>query len=652
MDQTIYSIGPPADWIERREVDFAANSRDRDSPFYYPLVDFQTRVRDDAIESYTYTVEKINDTSRLEDASQFLTELADEHQHLCFHRFDIIRSGERLPALHADDIEVYRRETELESHITNRRLTVDLSVDDLRAGDLVEIEKTIIDRVGEHPLRVRHYYENFWLGWTFPVKQQRIRIDNQSSQRLTLQHHRIDGGNVRDEVEQLEPGERFDRSYSDLEPWHIPETTPTWWWPNSLRVSRAQTWPQVSRYLYDFYTGAGAFDNNLDPGDLPHIGLGDDPRDNVIRIVRFVQNEIRYRGRHHGIYTHTPRPPAEVIRRRAGDCKDKSNLLVALLRAIGIDANLALVNGEIGKGIDTLPPSPHLFDHMIVRVRVDAETRYFDATIKKQGGDFDHAAELDYGYALNLTAGGEELARLPYRREEPAFSVDLRLDLRDGGAGRGRLDLRFVYHRGDADLARLRFASTEKSQIADESRESARNNTGFELDIEQPATIVDDDLERNILVVEEAYSLLNLDRTHQRNQIEIDSGLSQRFPLPASADFPLALYANGQMEFHLAVSYPRRPPVIAGKLELSNKHFDFADRIRVDGRTIHFEARMTPHSDCVELSELDDYRREIEKVWERSQFFFPVKVGLNWPLGWLFLLAVVVFGLIMILFTD
>ena len=652
MDQTIYSIGPPADWIERRAADSEASSRDRDSPFYYPLVDFQSRVRDDTIERYAYTVEKINDASRLEDASQFLTELADEHQHLCFHRFDIIRAGERIPALHADDIEVYRRETELESHITNRRLTVDLSVDDLRAGDLVEIEKTIIDRVGEHPLRVRHYYEKFWLGWTFPVTQQRIRIDNQSSHRLALHHHRIDGGKARDQIDYLEPGQRFDRVYSDLEPWHIPETTPSWWLPDNLQVSRAQTWPQVSRYLYDYYTGAGIFDSKLDPGDLAHIGLGEDPRDNVIRIVRFVQNEIRYRGRHHGIYTHTPRPPAEVMQRRAGDCKDKSNLLVALLRTIGIDANLVLVNSEIGKGIDTLQPSPHLFDHMIVRVRVDAETRYFDATIKKQGGDFDHAAELDYGHALNLSAGGEALARLPYRREEPSYSVDLRLDLREAGAGRGRLDLRFVYHRVDADLVRLQFASTEKSQIADESRESVKTNTGFELDVEQPATIVDDDLGRNILVVEESYSLLNLDRTHQHNQIEIDSGLSQRFPVPASTDFPLELYANGQMEFRLAVRYPRPPPAIGGKLDLSNRHFDFADRIRVDDRTIHFEARITPHTDRVERAELEDYRREIDKVWQRSRFFFPVKVGLRWSFGWMFLLAVVVFGLIMILFTD
>lgn len=652
MNPNIYSIGPTPDWAERLEIDLDTNVSDGESPYDCILMDYQDRVGDQQCESYIHTVGQINDASQLEAASQMLTELGEESEHLVLHRFDIIRAGERIAALDSDAIEVYRRETELESHITNRRLTVDTSIDDLRIGDLIEVEKTIIERAGEHPVWVKHHFRMFALDWGYPVSQLRITIDNRSSHRLTLQHHRIDGGVWQDDIETVEPGTRYSQSYFDLEAIQIPETAPEWWWTNCMLVSRTQTWNQVSRYLYDYYTRAGSFDSGFDRAALEPIGLGDDIRGNVIRIVRFVQNEIRYRGRHHGIYSHTPRPPDEVLRRRAGDCKDKSNLLVALLRAIDVEANLALVATGFGKSLDRLQPSPQLFDHMIVRARVDDETRYFDATIKKQGGDFDHVTDLDFGYALNLTAAGEALAALPFHRQQPSYKVAFRLDLRDGKSGRGRLEVRREFHRGDADFVRQKFASTEKRQIAEESRDWVKNQIGCELVVEQPVAITRDDTEANVLVVEESYSIINLGRTHPRNQIEVDSSLYQHFPLPAGPDFPLQLHADGHMEFDLAVQYPHRPPPTATELKLSNRHFAYTDRVWLDGRVMHFATQITPHTDRVERGELEAYRLEAEKIWNRSRYLLPIKVGFGWSCGWIFLFAVIVFGLVMILFTD
>ena len=652
MEKNVYSIGPVPDWVERHEIDLARDVSDGESPYVCIFMDYQDLVGDEVCESYVRTIGQINDASRLEEASQMLTELVEEVEHLVLHRFDIIRAGERIPALNADDVEIYRRETELESHITNRRLTVDISVDDIRIGDLIEVEKTIVERAGEHPVWVKHHFRVIALDWMYPVLQLCLRIDNRSSHPLTLQHHRIDGGVWQDDIETVEPGTRYTRNYLDLEPMQIPDTTPAWWWANCVLVSRKQTWAQLSSYLYDYYTRAGSFDSGLDRAALEPIGLGDDTRDNVIRIVRFVQNEIRYRGRHHGIYTHTPRPPDEVMRRRAGDCKDKSNLLVALLRAIDVDASLALVNVDFGKSIDRLQPSPQLFNHMVVCVRVDGQTRFFDATIKKQAGDFDHAADLDFGFALVLTAAGEALVELPYRREQPSYRVQLWLDLRDGRAGRGRLDVRREFHGNDADRVRQKFAASEKRQVAEESREWVKSLSGFDLSIERPVTITSDDTGENVLVVEETYSIANLDRTHPRNQVEIDSGLYQHFPIPAGPDFPLQLHADGHMEFDLEVRYPRRPPPTATQLKLSNSFFAYADRVWLDGRTIRFETQITPRTDRVERADLEAYRREAEQIWNRSRCIAPIKVGLVWSSGWIFLFAVIVFGVVMILFTD
>ena len=63
--------------------------------------------------------------------------------------------------------------------------------------------------------------------------------------------------------------------------------------------------------------------------------------------------------------------PSEVIQRHYGDCKDKANLLVAMLRAAGIKANLALLDVGPGPDVSTALPGISLFDHAIVYVPAD-----------------------------------------------------------------------------------------------------------------------------------------------------------------------------------------------------------------------------------------------------------------------------------------
>jgi transglutaminase-like putative cysteine protease len=53
--------------------------------------------------------------------------------------------------------------------------------------------------------------------------------------------------------------------------------------------------------------------------------------------LRYVAIEI-------GVHAFRPRTPAEVLNNRYGDCKDKANLLAALLREMGIPSSIALIN--------------------------------------------------------------------------------------------------------------------------------------------------------------------------------------------------------------------------------------------------------------------------------------------------------------------
>ncbi|HET9650959.1 MAG TPA: transglutaminase-like domain-containing protein, partial [Usitatibacter sp.] len=67
-----------------------------------------------------------------------------------------------------------------------------------------------------------------------------------------------------------------------------------------------------------------------------------------------------------GIYGYKPYPVSETLARRFGDCKDKASLMVALLRGLGIDADLALVRTRHMGALAPQPASIAVFDHAIV----------------------------------------------------------------------------------------------------------------------------------------------------------------------------------------------------------------------------------------------------------------------------------------------
>ena len=108
------------------------------------------------------------------------------------------------------------------------------------------------------------------------------------------------------------------------------------------------------------------------PAELQHAG--------VEAIVAWLHAHIRYTGIELSDAELVPWTPAEVTARGFGDCKDKASLLVAMLRAAGVTANVALL--DTGPGIDLDPGLPGLgvFDHAIVREFLGGKDVCNDAT--------------------------------------------------------------------------------------------------------------------------------------------------------------------------------------------------------------------------------------------------------------------------------
>jgi transglutaminase-like putative cysteine protease len=117
-----------------------------------------------------------------------------------------------------------------------------------------------------------------------------------------------------------------------------------------------------------------------------------------------VQAEIRYFSVSLGESSHRPSQPGLVLERRYGDCKDKSLLLMSLLKELNIPSRAVLLQSKGRKSLSKSLPSPQLFDHAIVQVTIGGKAFYLDPTRLGQYGKLDRLGQVHEGSLALLVA--------------------------------------------------------------------------------------------------------------------------------------------------------------------------------------------------------------------------------------------------------
>ena len=126
-----------------------------------------------------------------------------------------------------------------------------------------------------------------------------------------------------------------------------------------------------------------------------------------------VQDEYRHLEEDVELEGAPPARPGVVARRRFGNAKDLSFVLVQLLRGLGMSANLVLVNTKFGKSVSRFLPEPGLFNHVVVEFEAQGERRWIDATAKGQGGGLLNRVIRDYGVGLPVSKASSGLIQAP-----------------------------------------------------------------------------------------------------------------------------------------------------------------------------------------------------------------------------------------------
>ena len=148
--------------------------------------------------------------------------------------------------------------------------------------------------------------------------------------------------------------------------------------PSDVQISSFQNWEEVGRWYWNLQR------DRIEP--TPAIrakaeeltrGLTNDT-DKVNALYRFVATQYRYIGVAFGIGRYQPHAAEDVLSNKYGDCKDKQTLLAALLQAVGVTLNPALINSR--SALDPDVPSPAQFDHVIGYLPQSKELLWLDTT--------------------------------------------------------------------------------------------------------------------------------------------------------------------------------------------------------------------------------------------------------------------------------
>lgn len=324
------------------------------------------------------------------------------------HELKVYRDGQPIDVLQTTAFEVLRREDRLEASTLDGILTAVLHVPDLRVGDELEVDLTIF---GNDPTMGRLHSGLLLMAPNPAPGRYRLGLGWSASQKPTIRQTADMGAAAKSDAHAIEF--RFDDPPAAAPPNQAP---PRFQWQRVVQFSDFADWAAVSRLFAPFYAKAAT----LAPGSpltaeahriaAAHVA----PLDRAAAALKLVQQDVRYT--YVGLNGGNLQPAAAEMtwQRRYGDCKAKTALLLALLGQLGIAAEAVLVNTSGNDdGLEQRLPMPQLFDHVLVRARIDGRPYWLDGTLPPVAPP---ALEPVYPISrvLPLSLAGTPLERLPW----------------------------------------------------------------------------------------------------------------------------------------------------------------------------------------------------------------------------------------------
>lgn len=610
-----YRTGPVPAWVLPVAAPAAARSAaGRQDGSETLLSDSQTRIERAGMTVFHHIASKALDTRGVERAAGISMSFDPSYQALTLHFIRVIREGNVSERLVGARIRVLQREAELEYRIYDGRKTVNVVLDDVRVGDTVEYA---FSTSGLNPVFGNLVAGGTDLQWGVPVARVFARLLVPQGRELALRLHNSKVRGVLSEA----GGYRDYRWAQDSVPGlRTEKNAPPGFYPYAwVQWSEFPTWKAVSDWAAPLYQPPAAVGRDLARAIDAIRQASDDPAVRLVAVLQLVQRDIRYLAVATGAGSHAPSAPDVVYKRRFGDCKDKALLMLAMLKALGIDARAALVHTEPASMDEALLPTPHAFNHVMVRAAVAGEARWLDPTRALQQGALAAVYQPDYGNALVIDS--RTLALEPMVPPNHAVrTTRVMIDARGGPDQAASYQVRTTLRGKDADAMRGRLASDGTANLeADYLDFYARTYPGIAM--ASPIEVHDTPAE-NRLALTESYAITQFwapaeDGARRAAYVKA-AEIGSRLAAPASLKrvTPLAIAYPDEIEEISDVRLPAGWKFRLEDVEVRDPAFEFthSERLSADGTRLILTDRYRALADRVAPAAMVAYADNLRRA--------------------------------------
>lgn len=605
---------PLPSWVQRQAVP----PTQRKEPVVVRLRDTQVRIGE-SIDHFVDQAIQVNDSAALRKIGQYTLEYIPAYQRMNLHSVRLLRGDTVLDRMASVDIRILERETGFERGVYSGTVTVALVIPDVRVGDTLSIAYFV---EGRNPVFGTRYFDYF--GWDddAPIEWRRVTLTHPEG--LNIRWRMLGDyrpGGVKPVVERSGSMRTLRFEERAIEPLANEPMVPSDYFAvRLLQLSEFADWNQVARWADSLFPPVATLPEELQTL-LANLSALPTASARVAATLRWVQGEIRNFSISLGESSHRPHAPEFVLQKRYGDCKDKTYLLLTLLRHLGVEATPMLVSRRAPRAPAKVLPSPWPFDHVLIQASVDGTTVYLESTEPPQTADL-FVISQPPPWAQGLLASPQTAALITVadtvNREPMALEVQEHVSFAQLGT-EGTMEVRSMMSQGPAEFVRMVWSLVPP----DRRRQTAlggyeRRYPGIQL-VGDPEPI--DDLEHNRFGYSAKFTIPGLAQPHEggwlmryaasalSGLINMPPSLQRQFPLSAT-DYPMARRYSLTIQWPLQVSAHEKPSTQT----MDGKLFRAESRTSFRGSRYEFQLHLSTKASDIAAVDLPLLMQDLQRL--------------------------------------
>ncbi|BDD06783.1 DUF3857 domain-containing protein [Aureibacter tunicatorum] len=626
---------------------------------YYLLINSQYNIS--LSEYYFKSVLHIISEQGVQNYSRIDLEYDPSYQEIEWLEVSVIRNGKKLNKLDSDLIISLDVENQAERHLYNKSKTQSINLKDIRKGDVLIYSYL---RKGDNPI----LKDKFNTKGQFNYSERIGKI----SRSIIYKNDRKFNTNYINPIKELQYSKTESNGYviekweaENISPVYYEDGTPSWHNVNTaIEISEDNDWGDVRLWAFDL------FDQEIDQKRVSAelqkiIKDGQTENEKITAIIRFVQDDIRYLGFEDGIHAYLPHNPAEILDQRFGDCKDKSLLLVTMLKAIGVEAYPVLVNTIALKGLINKLPSRRAFNHCIVQIKNNG-TFWIDPTLKLQGGDYRSMFWPNYEYGLVINSDDTKLTEIsPNTNSSITTNEYLTVGKPEESS---EFKIETLYYGEAADTQRNYIQSTSKSKMTQNYNDFYASKFNA-IDREATKITVEDNREDNIVKIIEEYTISDLwkslndsSNVHTFRIGPYSMAGSITYPETKDRKSPYWILYPTNLTHHIWLQMPHQWSLSQDNIKYYSNSLNsyYLSEYISNSNTIHLNYKYKTNNNYVPLEEIADfinYHNQLDAIFEmevntheEKNPFIKAKNSFNW--GYPFLVIFFVISVWLMLYWN